>query len=84
MVPLGKQAGPFPKEILADSCECCSTQNSRTGTFLSGTNVMLSWDSSLQTLTKRMPISMNTSDNTIMLPDESGPLTPILQIKSDI
>ena len=81
---LRKEGWAFSKEILTDSCECCSTQNSRTGTLLSGTNVMLSWSSSLQTLTKRKLMSMNTSDNTIMLPDESGPLTPILQIKTDV
>ena len=81
---LRKEGWAFSKEILTDSCECCSTQNSRTGTLLSGTNVMLSWSSSLQTLTKRKLISMNTSDNTIMLPDEFGPPTPILQIKTHV
>lgn len=80
---LRKEGRAFSKEILTDSCECCSAQNSKTGTFLSGTNIILSWNSSLQTLTKRKLISMNTSDNTIMLPDEFGPLTPILQIKTD-
>lgn len=83
MVPSGKKAGHFPKKYSLTAVSAAQLRTLKTGTFLSGTNVILSWNSSLQTLTKRKLISMNTSDNTIMLPDEFGPLTPILQIKTD-
>ena len=36
---LRKEGWAFSKEILTDSCECCSAQNSKTGTFLSGSKL---------------------------------------------